>query len=174
MFGKLVGLVRADVDRQIGWVKGEVRRQGRYAALTAALAAAAALSALGAIVVGCVALYAWLAMRYGPSAALGVLGGGFALLAFMLFVLAFARHRPKVRAAPALQSARPAALLDTLQQGGYRDAVAAGEQAVKAATDTVRHGSRPSLFATLALAAVAGLIVGRRLQRPASRRPRPG
>jgi hypothetical protein len=163
MFGKLVDLARADLDRQIGWVKGEIRRQGRYAALTATLAAAAALSALGAVVVGCIALYSWLAMRYGPSVALGALGGGFALLAFMLFVLAFARHRPKVRHAPTLQSTRPATLANTFKQAGYGDAVAAGEQVSKMAIDTLRHGSRQALFGTLALAAVVGLIVGRRL-----------
>jgi hypothetical protein len=163
MFGKLVDLVRADFDRQIGWVKGEIKRQGRYAALTAALVAAAALSTLGAVVVGCIALYSWLEMRYGPFVAFAVLGGGFAVLAFMLFVLAFARHRPRVRHAPALQSTRPATLINSLKQAGYGDAVAAGEQVSKMATDNLRHGSRQSLFGTLAVAALIGVIVGRRL-----------
>jgi Putative Actinobacterial Holin-X, holin superfamily III len=163
MFGKLIDLVRGDIDRQLAWVKTEVGRQGRYAALTAALVAVAALSALGAIVVGCVALYWWLATRYSPYLAFAVLGGGFALLAFILFVLAFGRHRPKVRSAPALQSARPATLINSLKQAGYGDAIAAGEQVSKMANDNLRHGSRQTLFGTLALAAVVGLIVGRRL-----------
>ena len=163
MLGKLVDLVRADVDRQVAWVKTEIGRQGRYAALTAGLVAAAALSALGAFVVGCIALYAWLEMRYGPFVALAALGGGFALLALILFVLAFARHRPKVRHPPALQAARPATLVNTLKQSGCGDAIAAGEQVSRLVDDNLRHGSRQSLFGTLALAAVVGLIVGRRL-----------
>jgi hypothetical protein len=163
MFGKLVGLVRADIDRQIAWVKAEVGRQGRYAAVTAALVVVAVLSALGAIVVGCTALYWWLESRYGPAVAFAVLGGGFALIAFMLFVLAFARHRPTVRPAPTLQSVRPAILVNSLKQAGYGDAVAAGEQVSRLANDNLRHGSRQTLFGTLALAAVVGLIVGRRL-----------
>jgi hypothetical protein len=110
MFSKLVELVRADVDRQIGWGKTELRRQGRYAAITAALAVGAALSALGAIAVGCIALYSWLEMRYGAFVALAILGGGFALLAFLLLDV-FVRHRPKVRRPPALQSVRPAMLI---------------------------------------------------------------
>jgi hypothetical protein len=163
MFGRLVALVRADIDRQIVWLRGELGRQSRYAVLTLVLAAAAALCALGAIVVACVALHAWLAIRYGPHVAFAVLGGGFALLAFMLFVLAFARHRPKVRHPPALQSTRPATLINTVKQAGYADAIKAGEQVSKIANDNMRHGSRKSLFGTLALAAVVGLIVGRRL-----------
>jgi hypothetical protein len=163
MFGKLVGLVRTDLDRQFGWLKAEVRRQGRYASLTAGLVAAAALSALGAVVVGCIALYSWIAMRYGAYFAFAALGGGFALLSFMLFVVALARHRPKVRPAPELQSVLPATLINTLKQSGYGDAVAAGEQISRIANDNLRHGSRQSLFGTLALAALVGLIVGRRL-----------
>ena len=163
MFGRLAALVRADVDRQIAWLRTELGRQSRYVVLTLVLAAAAALCALGAIVVGCVALYAWLAMRFGPNVAFAVLGGGFALLAFMLCVLAFARHRPKVRHPPTPQSVRPATLVNSVKQAGYADAIRAGEQVYKVANANLRHGSRQSLFGTLALAAVVGLIVGRRL-----------
>jgi hypothetical protein len=163
MFGRLVDLVRADIDRQTAWLKAELGRQSRYMALTLVLAAAAALCALGAIVVGCTALYWWLAMRYGAYVAFAVLGGGFALFAFMLFVLAFARHRPKVRHPPVLQSVRPATLVNTVKQAGYADAISAGEQVSKLANDNLRHGSRQSLFGTLALAVLVGLIVGRRL-----------
>jgi hypothetical protein len=163
MFGRLLALVRADIDRQVAWLKAELERQGRYVVLTVVLAVAAALCALGAIVVGCTALYWWLALRYGAAVAFAVLGGGFALLAFMLFVLAFARHRPKMRHPPGMQSARPANLIGTLKQAGYADAIKAGEQVSKIANDNLRHGSRQSLFGTLALAALVGLIVGRRL-----------
>lgn len=163
MFGRLVALVRSDIDRQTAWLKAELGRQSRYVGLTMVLAAAAALCALGAIVVGCVALHWWLAMRYGRNVAFAALGGGFALLALMLFVLAFARHRPKLQHPPALQSVRPATLVNTVRQAGYGDAIRAGEQVSKIANDHLRHGSRQSLFGSMAVAALVGLIVGRRL-----------
>jgi hypothetical protein len=165
MFGEFVDLMRADVDRQVVWLKTEVKRQARYAALTAVVAAAAALSALGAVVVGCIALYWWLAKRYGPDVAFAVLGGGFALLAVLLSLLMFARRRPQLPARPTLQSVRPATLIETLKQTGYRDAVTAGEQISSLANDNLRHGSRQSLFGTLVLAALVGLVVGRGLRK---------
>ena len=165
MLGAFVDLIRADVDRQIAWLKAEAKRQARYGALTAALAAAAALSALAAVVVGCIALYWWLAMRHGPHVAFAVLGGGFALLALLLSVLMFARRRSKLPPPPTLQSVRPATLIDTLKQTGYGDAVTAGEQISRIANDNLRHGSRESLFGTLALAALVGLVVGRGLRK---------
>jgi len=163
MFAPLFGAVRADVDRQIAWAKDEVRRQTRYTALIGVLAGAAALAALGAIVVGLTALYLWLATRVGPFNALGVIGGGLLMLALILFSLAVAQRRPRLAARPQLQIARPAALLGTLRQGGY-DKVIAGEQGLRLATDTLRHGSRPALLGMLALVAFVGLIAGRRIR----------
>ena len=52
MFAPLLGAIRADIDRQVGWARDEVRRQTRYATLTGVFAGLAALAALGAIVVG--------------------------------------------------------------------------------------------------------------------------
>ena len=51
MSGLLLGVVRADVDQQVGWVEAEIRRQTRHLGLTGGLAAAAAVAAFGAIVV---------------------------------------------------------------------------------------------------------------------------
>ena len=94
MFAALLGAVRADIDRQIGWAKHEVKRQTRYTALIGILAGVAALATLGAIVVGLIALHSWLAMQIGPFVAHGVIGGGLLLLALVLFALAFIRRRP--------------------------------------------------------------------------------
>ena len=201
MFDNVLGLIRGDVNRQIGWAKREVEKQARFTALTAGLAAAAGLAALGALIVGLIALHTWLAAKLGAFAAFAIMGGGFALVAAVLFTLAFARHRPKVAAPPPLQSAQPAALIGAVKQdtigeagasaerlvaslkggsygeaagaaerllaglksGSYRDAVAAGEQAYRTAEDNLRHGSRPTVYATLAVAVVLGLIVGRKL-----------
>ena len=121
MFAPLLGAIRADIDRQVGWAKDEVRRQTRYATLTGVLAGVAALAALGATVVALIALYLWLAMRADPFTALGVMGGGLLLVSVLLFALAFIRRRPRLVARPQLQIAQPAALLGTLRPRPFPD-----------------------------------------------------
>jgi hypothetical protein len=162
MFARLLDGVRADIDRQIDWAKVEVRRQTRYTTLIGFLAGMAGLAALGAIVVGLIALYFWLAMQVGPFTAFGMIGGGLLLLALMLFVPAFIWRRPRLASRPRLQMG-PAVLLGTLRQGSYDKMIGGSEQTLKLATGTLRHGSRSALLGTLALAAVVGLIAGRRL-----------
>ena len=169
MLERILGIVRADVDQQIGWVGSEVRRQTRYTVLTGGLAAAAAVAALGAIVVGLIALHTWLAMQYGTFVAHGLIGGGLLLLTLVLGTLAFARQRPKLGSRPALQSVQPAALLGALKQGEYGRTIAAGDQALRITTDTLRNGSRPTVLGVLAVAAVVGLIVARELRRSSGR-----
>jgi hypothetical protein len=169
MFAPLLGAIRADIDRQVDWAKDEVRRQTRYATLTGALAGMAALAALGAIVTGLIALYLWLSMQANPFIALTVIGGGLLLLAVLLFALAYIRRRPRLAVRPQLQIAQPATLLGTLRPASYDKIVAGGEPTLRLATETLRHGSRSALLATLVLVAVAGLIAGRRLQLPGNR-----
>ena len=163
MFAALLGAVRADIDRQIGWVKHEVKRQAGYTALVGTLAGVAALAILGAVVVGLIALHSWLATQIGPFAAHGLIGRGLLLLASLVLALAFILRRPELVARPPLQVAQPAALLGTLRQGSYDKVFAGGEQTLKLATDTLRDGPRSALLGTLAIAAVVGLIVGRHL-----------
>jgi mevalonate pyrophosphate decarboxylase len=67
MFAALLDGIRADIDRQIDWAKVEVRRQTRYTALIGLLASAAALAAVGAIVVGLIALYFWLGRQIAAA-----------------------------------------------------------------------------------------------------------
>jgi hypothetical protein len=162
MFASLLDAIRADIDRQIGWAKVEVRRQTRYSVLIGVLAGVATLAALGVIVVGLIALYFWLAMHAGPFSALGVIGSGLLLLALILFALVLVWQRPRPTSRPLLQT-RPTALLGTLRQGSHDNVIAGGKQTLKLATGTVRDGSRPALLGTLVLAAVVGLIAGRRL-----------
>src|SRR5262245_27438620 len=162
MLARLVGLVRADVDRQIGWAKGEIRRQTRYAALTAGFAIAGALALLGAIVVGLIALYTFIEIHHGPFVALGVVGGGLAVLGLLLLALALFRSRPRPEAPPRLESAQLATLLSALTEEGVGAAASSSEPA-KAATNTRQRLSRQALLGVLALAAVAGILIGRRL-----------
>ncbi|MET0538822.1 MAG: hypothetical protein ABWZ64_12900 [Xanthobacteraceae bacterium] len=152
MFVPLLDAVRADIDRQIGWSKDQVRRQTRYTALIGALAAIAVLAVLGAIIIGLIALYFWLAMRMNPLAALGMIGGALLVVALILVAVAFVWGRPRLAPRPRLQIAQPVALFEALMQGG------SGETSKPAS-----RSSRPTLLGTLALAVVVGLIAGRRL-----------
>src|SRR5262249_1849632 len=127
------------------------------------LAGVAALAALGAVIVGLIALHSWLAMQIGPFVAYGLIGGGLVLLALILFALALIPRRPRLAARPPLQIARPAALPGGLRQGSYDKVVTGGEQTLKLATETLRDGSGSALLGTLALAVAVGLLVGRRL-----------
>ena len=164
MFAPLLSAIRADIDRQAGWAKDEVRRQTRYATLTGVLAGVASLAALGAIVIGLIALYFWLSMQVDPFIALAMIGGGLLLLAVLLFALAFIRRRPRLAPRPQLQIVQPAALLGTLRPTSYRKIAAGSDPALKLATETVRQGSRSALLGTLVLVAVVGLLAGRRVQ----------
>jgi cytochrome bd-type quinol oxidase subunit 1 len=129
MFASLLGAVRVDVDRQIDWAKGEVRRRTRYTALTGILAGAGALASLGAVIVGLIALHSWLAIQTGQFVAHAMIGLGLLLLALILFTFVFARRPPRLAARPLLQLARPAALLGTLGSGSaYGKVVSGGAQ----------------------------------------------
>ena len=155
MLATLLDAIRADIDRQIGWAKGEVGRQARFTGLTAAFAAVGALAVLGAIVVALIALYRWLAMQVDPFIALGMIGGGLLLLALILLMLVFVRRRPRPALRPRLQIAQPAALLQTFRQGS--------QPPLKLVTDTMRHGSRSAFLGTLAVITVIGLVIGRKV-----------
>jgi len=163
MFAPLVNGVRADIDRQIEWAKVEVHRQTRYTVMIGVLATMAALAALGAIIVGFIALYFWLTPQTGPFTALGAIGGGLLLLALVLFVPVFVWRRPRIASRPRLQITQPMALFRTLKQSSYDKVIAGSDQTLKLATGTPRHGSRSALLGALVLAAIIGLIAGRRL-----------
>jgi hypothetical protein len=163
MFAPLLGTVRADIDRQIGWARQELRLQTRHTALIGVLAGVAALATLGAVVIGLIAVYTWLATQYGPFVACGMIGGGLLLVALILFTLALVGRRPRLASRPALQIAGPAALLGTLGRASHAKVAANGEQTLRLAPGTLRDGSRSIMLGMLVLAAVAGLIAGRRL-----------
>ena len=167
MLASLLGAIRADVDRQVGWAGGEVRRQVRHARSIGVLYGLAALAAIGAVAVGLIALHSWLASKVGALKSLGMIGGGLLLLGAVLVLLAMVLRRPRVGKRPALQIAQPAALFGVLGQGGARQAIA-GEHSVRLASDALRQGTRSELLGALAIVAVAGMIVGR-----GSRRARP-
>ena len=163
MFAPLLKGIRADIDQQIDWAKGEIRRQTRYTVLIGMLAGTATLATVGAIIVGLVALYFWLAPQVSPFTALGGIGGGLLLLALVLVLPICVWGRPRVASRPPLQIAHPATLFGSLRQSSYNKVIAGSDQTLKLATSTMRHGSRPALLGTLVLAVMLGLIAGRRL-----------
>jgi hypothetical protein len=163
MFASVMNAVRADIDRQVGWAKGEVRRQSRHTALIGSLAVTAALAALGAIIVALIALYFWLSVELGPFTALGIIGGGLLILALILFALAVVSKRPRLALRPRLQIAQPAALIGTLTRNNDARGIAGREDTLKLLTDQARHGPPTALLGVLLIAAVVGMVTGRRL-----------
>jgi hypothetical protein len=164
MFAPLLDAVRADIDRQVGWAKGEVRRQTRHTALIGALAVVAALVGLGAIIAGLIALYFWLSIQLDPFAALGMIGGGLLTLALILFAFVFMWKRPRLASRPQLQLAQPAALIGTFRRGVDGRGIASSEDTLKLVTDTVRQSPPSALLGVLLIAAVVGVVTGRRFK----------
>jgi hypothetical protein len=164
MFAPLMDAVRADIDRQIGWAKGEVRRQTRHTALIGSLAGVASLAALGAIIAGLIALYFWLSIQFNPFAALGMIGGGLLALALILLAPVVMWKRPRLASRPQLLVAQPAALIGTFRQGSGSQGFASGDDRLKLVADTVRQSPPSALLGVLLIAAIVGVVTGRRFK----------
>ena len=164
MFAPLMHAVRADIDRQIGWARGEVWRQTRHTAFIGALAAVAALAALGAIIAGLIALYFWLSIELDPFAALGMIGGGLLILALILLAFIFMWKRPGLALRPQLLIAQPTALIGTFKQGGDSKRIAGQEDTLRLVADTVRQSPPAALLGVLLIAAIVGVVTGRRFK----------
>jgi len=125
----------------------------------------------------------------GPFAALAAVGVVMALLAALMFALAFGRRSrrpanvvsnrhpagssptpppPPQQSAPLglsqlMPSLRPnAPIFDVLKHRVSTRVAGAGDEAVDAAVHRIRTWSRPVLFGTLAVAALIGVLLGRR------------
>jgi len=136
----------------------DLKRLARETAITIVLAMLGAFAAMVALALGFVALYLWLELKLGTFAALGILGGTSALLAGVLFAIAFLRapRKPRARAEDAFRTA-----VDPVQASTAAIARAADE-AVNGAADIVRSGSRQQIAGTIAVAALIGWVLGRR------------
>ena len=166
MFASLLGAVRGDINRQTGWAREEVRRQVRHAVLIAVLGGMVALAAIGAFVVGLIALHSWLAPQVGSLTALGVIGAGLLVLMLILLLVALSIRRPELKTRPALQVVQPVTLFRAGTNIDADQAIATGKDSLSFATDALREGSRSELLGALALIALAGVIAGRKLRRP--------
>src|SRR5262245_51342421 len=124
----------------LGAVGFDVKRQVRQIVVTAVLALVGAILVALALGFGIAALHEWLKHHYGTMPALGILGGGGAVLGIICLCLAFLRPGPRKGRAPA--TAAP------LQQPAAAFAEAT-EQAVDSASGLIREGSRSQVFGVL-------------------------
>ena len=125
---------------------GYLRRQVRHIAVTVILLLAGGLLTLLALGMGFWALYLWLQIELGTFAALGILGGAFALTGSILLAIAFRRSSRSGRAA--------------------REIVPAELEVTRApARKRGRRNSRESALLTILITLVVGWIAGRRTRR---------
>jgi hypothetical protein len=124
------------------------KRRMRAVGTTVSLALAGVAAILAAIGFGLSLLYVWLQQIYGTMPALGIIGGGCAGLALILFMTAFLRPEPW----PMRRNAN-------LSQG----IIATGERTIDESIDAVQQGSRETMLVALATAVVAGVALGRKL-----------
>lgn len=136
----------------------DIRRMAREAAVILALIVLGAFAAILAFAFGFAALYLWLDESLGTFAALGILGGAAALLAIVLFAVAF-RRAPRKPRAYAEDALRPAA--DSTPASAATFARNADE-AVKGIAEIIGNGSRQQIIGTIAVAALIGWMLGRR------------
>jgi hypothetical protein len=132
MFGDLLKILGS-------YLSGQVRR----IALTIILLVSGTVAIVLALGMGFWALYLWLQLELGTFAALGILGGTFALSGLLLLAVAFLREKRRHRRAP-----RESALV-------AMDDVAAD----------VHRKPRQSVIVAILLAMGLGWIVGRRMKR---------
>lgn len=136
----------------------DLKRLAREAAITIVLAMLGALTAMLALALGFVALYLWLELKLGTFASLSILGGTSALLAVVLFAIAFLRapRKPRARGEDASRAAADPS------QASAAGIARAADEAMKGAADIVRNGSRQQIAGTIAVAALIGWLLGRR------------
>jgi hypothetical protein len=131
----------------------DLKREVKNITVTVVFALLGAFLIILAVAIGLRALYLWLEFRLGVFPALGILGGACLLIALALFGYAFMRHdaKPKVRPQNPL---RASAL----------SLVEASEEAMNDATRLLRQGSSKQVYSTILIAALAGVLVGRRFR----------
>jgi len=195
MLQALFRLLGVDLHQKLAEIRGQIdelkrstlsqaTEQIKETGLTVGFALLGAVAALFTLVIALAALYVWVDMHKGPLVALGVVGLVTALLAAVMFALAFLRGRRKPAAAPThvhpaaspprspsapllLSAVLPppppnASFFDHLTHRFSTRVATAGDEAIDAAVHAMRTSSRPALFGTLAVVALVGVLIGRR------------
>jgi hypothetical protein len=144
--------------------------------VTIALLLVAAITASMTFAVGLAALFLWVDRQQGPMIALAVVAGVTAIMTAILLSVALLRgrskkstavaRRAKPLAAPSATALPPlppnASTADVIAHRFKSQALAASEDVVGAAADAIRTIPRPTLLAMLAIAVLAGVVIGRR------------
>jgi len=183
-----VAEIRAQVEGIRERTTRRVTEQVKETSLMVGFALVGGIAAIATFIIVLVALYRWVDIYKGPFAALTAVGVVMALLAAVMFMLASRRgNRKHLPGAPHLRSApvpppsppppqsapialsavlpsRPlnASLFDVLTHRFSTRVAGAGDEAVDAAVQIMRTGSKSALFGTLALVALVGVLLGRR------------
>ena len=191
MLQALFRLLGVELNQKLAEVRGQIDELKRSAisqateqiketGLTVGLLLGGAIAALFTLIIALAALYVWIDMHEGPLVAFAVIGLVTALLAALMFALAFLRRKRGAApaavysapaasppAAPLLMSVLPppppnASLFDRLTHRFTTRVATAGDEALDAAVHAMRTSSRPALFGTLAVVALVGVLIGRR------------
>lgn len=134
-------LIRLDLKSRL--------RAMRVTALLTLIGVALLLTAMG---FGLALLYVELQQVLGTLIALAVVACSSVLLSLIFFALAAWRAKPRARAAYGVSSPPPSATSST-----------AAEHMIEEGISTLQQGSREQQLATLSLALVIGIILGKRL-----------
>lgn len=125
--------------------KGHFKQRIRSLTVTLMLTLVAVAVVLVAIGFGLSLLYVWLQQLYGTMPALAIIAGCCAVLALILFMIAFLRPASP----PRVEAPEPA--------------TGSVQRSIEEAIAAVQQGSRQSMLAAIALALMAGVTVGRKL-----------
>lgn len=175
--------IRAQVEEAKAGVIHQIGAEIREVGLTVGFVLVGAIATLLTFIVGLAALYLWVDIHQGPFAALGTVGLVTASLAALMLGLSFRRGKrkppapvylnpaasppPPANTPTLLSAALPppppnASFVDVLTHQFSTRVAAAGDEAIDAAVHVMRTSSRPALFATLAVVALVGVLIGRR------------
>jgi hypothetical protein len=199
MLREVLRLLGVDLDRKAAEVRAQVEEfrartthqiteQVKETGLMVGFALVGTIAAIATFIIVLVALYRWVDMYKGPFVALTAVGVVMALLAAVMFALAFGRRSRKpasavverrVEASPppsppppqpvsgVLSAAVPslppnATLFDVLTHQFSTRLAGVSDEAIDAAVHVMRTGSKSALFGTMAAVALVGLLLGRR------------
>ena len=192
MVANVLKLVGFDLQRQLARLRAqaedfkdratdELKRKAVDAGLTIGLAFAGLIFVVLTIMMGLIALYLWIELERGPFAALGAVALATTALAVVLFMAAAMRGRSDKPAAQrvtahvgvpvsttaSLQNAHPsvtphASVVDSITQDLTDRTAVAANDALDAAAGIIRKNPREAILAALAVAVIAGVVVGRR------------
>ena len=181
-----IGQLKAHAEAFKENTKNEIRQEITSAGVTAGLIFAAIVAAAWTCVVGLIALYLVVEAKEGRFIGLAAVGGVTAFAALVFISIASSRSKrriqppPRVIVAPAPAVATPraplntvaaslmppppanASMVDVMAHRLSSRVVGATDEIIDSATDVIGHGSRTALIQTLAVAMLAGLIIGRR------------